>query len=139
MLTPFAGDQVDLEDVKEEMPFYEAVSFVIDYNLMYPASKTVFGVDDTATAGDAAIALYALGIEDTKDAALALSEISSYGIIPSSALVDDPLTGAAFEDYLAAFSALVGVPYEKTGAEDTVITRGELAEMIMEYTLPLLG
>ena len=139
VLTPFAGDQVDLEDVKEEMPFYEAVSFVIDYNLMYPASKTVFGVDDTATAGDAAIALYALGIEDTKDAALALSEISSYGIIPSSALVDDPLTGAAFEDYLAAFSALVGVPYEKTGAEDTVITRGELAEMIMEYTLPLLG
>ena len=139
ILAPFAGDEIDLDDYKEDLPYYDAIGFVLDYNLMYPIGRTVFGVDEPATFGDAAIALYALGIEDTKDAEMALTEIAGYGILPSSALVDDQLTGADFENALAVFSSLVGVSYEKSGADDTVITRGQLAEMIMDYTLPLLG
>lgn len=139
ILSPFAGDEVDLDDFKEDLPYYEAIGFVLDYNLMYPVGRTVFGVDETATMGDAAIALYALGIDDIRDAETALAEIAGFGILPSSAQASDPLTGAAFEDALAVFSTLVGVEYEKSGADDTVITRGRLAEMIMDYTLPLLG
>ena len=140
ILSPFEEEEeIELEDVKEDLPHYEAVTFVIDYGLMYPADKTIFGVDNTATMGDAAIALYALGIDEEHDPEIALNEISGYGILPGSAVVDDPLTGAAFEDALAVFSSLVGVPYEKSGADDSVLTRGELAELIMNYTMPLLG
>ena len=140
ILAPFAEEEeIELDDVKEDLPHYEAVSFVMEYGLMYPAEKTVFGVDNPATMGDAAIALYALGIDEEHDPQVALDTIAGYGILPGSALVDDPLTGAAFEDALAVFSSLVGLPYEKSGADDTVITRGELAELIMTYTLPLIG
>jgi Zn-dependent M16 (insulinase) family peptidase len=139
VLSPFAGDELILEDVGEGLPHYDAVSFVLDYNLMYPATKTTFGVDAPATKGDAAIALYALGIEDIKDPDQAISELASFGIFSSSDLSSDPLTGADFENCLSVFSSLVGVSYEKTEAENTAVTRGELAEMIMEYTLPLLG
>ncbi len=132
--------EVELDDVPEGSEHYEAVRFAFENKLMYPAKDTAFGVDADATLGDMAIFLYALGIEDIEDGQEALDTLAEFGILPKGASAGDPLTAKAVESALASFSSQVGLSYKKdASAAEDVLTRGELAEKIYDYTLPLMG
>ena len=142
VLNPFGtvdNSEIELEDVPEGHEHYDAVRFVFENKFMYPVEDTVFGVEETATLGDMAIALYALGIGDISDGQEALDTLAEYGILPEGS-AEEPLTDKGVEDALAAFSEAVGVSYKKDPAATAEgLTRGELAERITDYTLPLMG
>ena len=141
ILNPFGSvdtSMVELEDVQEGSEYYEAVRFVFENMLLEPLEETRFGVDDLATWGDLAYALYALGIGTPTGGKDALDTLSSYDILPADADVNATLTGEDVDDALAAFSAAVGVPYTKGDYTGTP-SRGALSYIIMEYTIPLMG
>ena len=107
---------------------------------MDPLEENRFGVDEIATVGDLAMTLYALGIDTPSDAQDALDTLAQYAIMPADADVNDPVTGVDVQDALQAFSDAVGVPFTKDpDAVDSPLSRGALAAIIMEYTLPLMG
>ena len=95
-------------------------------------------MDQLATWGDLAYALYALGIGTPSDAQDALDTLAEYGILPADADVTATLTGEDVDAALAAFSEAVGVPYAK-GDYIGNPSRGALAYIIMKYTIPLMG
>ena len=143
ILNPFNtqdASQVEFTDAAEGSEYYEAVRFAFENKLMYPVSQTAFGVDEDATLGDMAIFLYALGIEDIEDGQEALDTLAEFGIMPKGASADDPLTQKAAETALSSFSQAVGVSYKKDAtATENVMTRGELAQKVYDYTMPLIG
>ena len=64
---------------------------------------------------------------------------AQYGIIGSGTSASEVLTGKAADSILSSFSAAVSVPYKSDKSlADKPLTRGELAEIIMAYTLPLI-
>ncbi len=142
-LNPFGAadsSEVELEDVPEDSEHYEAVRFVFEYGLMEPVGETSFGVDETATVGDLAIALYVLAFDETTDGQDAIDNFAEYSIMSKNAKADDPLTGKAADNLLAKFSDAVGVDYAKDPeASANPITRGELAELITAYCYALMG
>ena len=142
ILNPFgAADagEVAFEDVPEDHEHYAAVRFAFEEGFMKPVEETVFGVDNDATFGDMAIALYVLGIDAAEDAAEALETLASYGIMPGSAKPEDPLTGKDADTALTAFGKAVEVPYKNSGEiKETTLTRGELAELLKAYVEPLM-
>ena len=142
IMNPFGAvdaTETELDDVPEGHEHYDAVRFVYEYMLMDPLDGTVFGVDETATIGDLAGALYSLlgGAPSDLDEAIPLFQ--EYGILLANAKAESALTGRTTDNVLALFSEAVEVPYERDrslGSE--TLTRGELAEILMSYTLPLL-
>ena len=140
ILNPFGAvdsAQVEFTDVGEDHPHYEAVRYVFEEMLMSPAGEDAFGVDDKATAGDMAGALYALLGYDMTARDEAMTFFAGYGIVPDSWTADEELTGADAQDFLDYFSQAVGVPYTKDAGDDAVLTRGELAELLMTYVKAL--
>ena len=90
--------------------------------------------DDEATIGDLAGALYALIGGDIKAQDEALELFAQYGIVPASWKSSIGLSGANAQAFIANFSQAVGVEYAKdeTAAGD-ILTRGQLAEILMTY------
>ena len=138
ILNPFgAGEESDFEfeDVPEDHENYEAVWFAYDNELMDSVSETEFGVDAETTYGELAIALYVFGFgEIPSDAEDARDALAQYAIMSKSIATDEKLTAAMTETCLKAFSMAIGAKYSKdSSAGDTVLTRGQLAQKLLDY------
>jgi len=142
ILNPFgASDEpLELEDVTEDSPYYEAVTAAMEYRLMLPVSDTRFGTADDATYGDMALALYYLGFgEEAPDAQDALDALAEYGVFPAVG-AEEPVSGAAAEDVFAGFASAVGMSYKKdASASAAVLCRGEMAGLLLDYLDYLMG
>ena len=144
ILNPFRSidpASVELVDVPEGHKHYEAVRFVYEYYLMDSLTDDTFGVDEKATVGALCGALYGLLGEDVSAQQEAMEFFQSYGIVPAAAKTDTSLSGALADQILAMFSYAVDLDYESDPSlpdNYNTLTRGELAEIIMAYTLPLL-
>ena len=143
ILNPFGSvdaSQVEMEDVAEDSEHYEAVRFVYENMLMPMVDETRFGVDDPAAAGDLCGVLYGLIGGDPADQDEAVAFLAENGLLPAGTAADEPLTAAAADGLLSVFSQAVELPYEPDGAAtEDVLTRGELAEIVMAYVAPLMG
>ena len=135
ILNPFGSvdaTQVTMADVGEEHEHYEAVRFVYENMLMAMLDEEHFGVDEAATTGDVAGALYAVIGGDASAQDEAVATLASYGILPAEAAAGDELSGAALSETLAAFGAAIGVDLAAEAGGDAILTRGELAEQLMQ-------
>ena len=136
ILNPFGSvdsTQVDFTDVTEDYEHYEAVRFAFEEMLMAPVGEDVFGVDEDASVGELAGMLYALIGGDAAAQDEAIDTFAQYGIMSGDAAADAVLTGADADAILANFSAAVGVPYAPAGLADEALTRGELAQLFLDY------
>ena len=136
IFNPFGSvdtSQVVMADVPEDSEHYEAVRYVYENMLMAMLDEENFGVDAEASMGDLAGALYALIGGDAAAQDEAVDFLASYGLVDPASTAADALTGAAMEETLANFGEAIEFPYEPVGADDAVLTRGELAEVLMVY------
>ncbi len=137
ILNPFGSvdtSQVTMADVPEGSEHYEAVRYVYENMFMAMLDGENFGVDAGASLGDLAGALYAEVGGDASAQEDAVAFLASYGLVAAESTADDPLTCAGLEETLANFGEAIGVPYTPAeGADETVLTRGELAEKLMLY------
>ncbi len=137
ILNPFGAkdtSEVELEDVPEDHQYYEGVRFVYENILMLPAEETRFGVDDEATVGDLMGALYALIGGDASVPDEAIEYLSQFGIIAAGTSSSKALTGSEAETILKNFGQAAEAPYRSSGSvPQRVLTRGELADLILTY------
>ena len=137
ILNPFGAvdtSEVEFSDAAEGSEHYDAVRFVFEERLMAPAGETEFGVDTEATVGELAGALNVIIEGDMAAQEEALQLFASYGIVPGDWKITDPLTGKDAQRFLENFSQAVGAAYTADkNAADAVLTRGELAQVIMAY------
>ncbi len=142
ILNPFGAvdaSEAELTDVPEGHEHYDAVRFVFENLLMVAREDGSFGVDDPATIGDLAGALYSMIGGDPAAQEEAVEFFQDYEIIPATASADTELNGKDVDLILADFSMAVEVEYEHIpGAKPKPVTRGELAEMLTTYAEPLL-
>ncbi len=138
ILNPFGAvdaSQVEMADVPEDSEHYEAVRFAYENLLMGMMDEENFGVDENATVGDLAGALYAIIGGDASAQEEAVETLAAYGILPEGSGTDDVLTGTLAQDILALFSEAADVDYTPgDGAADTPLTRGGLAEVLFDYS-----
>lgn len=142
VLNPFGASaaEADLHDVPEGSEHYEAVHFVLDNMMMKPLEDGSFGVDETASMGDFAGALYGAIGGDCSAQEEALGYLQGNGIFPAGAQVESELTGTSVNSILKTFSAALGVEASGDLAPDgSVMTRGMLAEVLMAYVKPLMA
>lgn len=97
---------------------------------------TIFGADDSASLGDLAGALYALVGGDASDPETATAFLAENGLLSVESTAAAELTSNTTGEILTVFSQAVGIPYTapESLAEDVVLTRAELAEIVMDYT-----
>ena len=137
VFNPFGSvdtSQVVMADLPEDSEHYAAVRYVYENMLMGMLDEENFGVDAEANMGDLAGALYSVVGGDASMPEDAVDFLASYGIIAPNSTVDDVLTAAGAEETLACFSEAVGIPYTPAeDADETVLSRGELAEVVMRY------
>ena len=107
--------------------------FVYENMLMAMLDEENGGVDAEATAGELAGALYAVIGGDASAQDEAVETLAAYGILPAEAAAGDELSGAALSETLAAFNAVLGVDIAPETGGDGTLTRGELAELLMQY------
>jgi len=137
ILNPFGAvdsSEVEFDDLPEDSAYYETLRFMFENHLMYPVGETVFGVDDEATVGDLAIALYALGIGDISDPEAALSELKKYEIMSTAGDAGDALTGKLVQRALNEFCNAVGESYRMDmSATSDPMTRAEMGELLINF------
>ena len=128
------SSQIAFDDLPEDHPHYEAARFMFENLLMLPAEETRFGVDDEATVGDLAATLYALIGGDVSVPDEAVEFLAGYSIVTKKTHADDALTGKKADKILTSFSEAAEVDYTSDeNASEDVLTRGELAEILMAY------
>ena len=137
VLNPFGtvdSSKVELTDVSADHPQYEAVRFAFEEGLM-SAQDGVFGVDEKATIGDLAKALYVFAAgESTDDAAGAAALLSQYGLVPADADIAGELTEQQAVESLNTLATLFGAPgFLSADAPETVYSRGNLAEILKAF------
>ena len=141
ILNPFGAvdsSAVEFEDLPEDNEYYETLHFMFENQLMSPAEETRFGVDDKATIGDMAYALYALGFGENAEPAEAISALQEYGIMAGSGDVGDAISGKKAVQSLKQFTMAVGMQYPaEVTAEGEDMTRGEFGELIMDYLVAM--
>ena len=141
ILNPFGAvdaSEIELDDLPEGSEHYDAVRCMFEEKLMYPVEGTRFGVDEPATAGDMAIALYSIGIGPTSDPQTALDTLGDYGLLTDAGAAGDPISGASAVKALRTFTKLVGESYPSgIQAAEGKLTRGELAELVYDYLLAM--
>jgi hypothetical protein len=100
---------------------------------MAPASDTLFGVDEPATVGDLAAALYLL-VGGTPNAPQeAIETFASIRILSACDTAETILTNGLCDTILVNFGAAVGLPLqadESNESTDLPQTRRELAEVL---------
>ena len=137
ILNPFGAvdtTEVEFVDAAEGSEHYEAVRYVYENMLMLPAAEDSFGVDDTATLGDLAGALYAAIGGDASVPDEAVATLAQYGIVDATGSASDELTGVTADAVLDIFSDAIQIPYEANAeASDEALTRGELAEVLKGF------
>ncbi len=142
ILNPFGAvdaTAVEMADVTEEYDHYEAVRYVYENRLMAMSTETEFGAKNTAAVGDLAGALYSVLGGDASEQDEAVEFLASYGMLPANAAAADALSEAGAMDILSAFSEALGLTFEADPTvSEELLTRGELAEVIMAYTGSLM-
>lgn len=137
ILNPFGAVDKTLvvfDDLPEDSEHFEAVRFVYEEGMMNAAEASRFGTDDTAVLGDVVGALYALFGEDPSDVSSAIAFFSQYGVVSSGADPTADLNPKDAQGMILRLSNLIGAVYKTDeDASDAPMTRGELAEMLMEY------
>ena len=136
VLNPFGAkdaSQVELTDVPEDHPLYEAVRFAFENGLMKPVAEDAFGVDEPATNGDLLAAMHALAVGPAEPEE-ALAFFAGYGLVPGDIDLSEPMDPA---DIDALASALLGEEVVLTEGQET-LTRGEFA-VIMQSFVESLG
>ena len=137
ILNPFGAKdatEIELVDVPEDHPYHDAIREVFEEGFMAPLTEDTFGVDEPAVLGDLAAALYVAvgGDQNAPDDAVAF--LAGYGIVAEDAAADEPLTDGLCKETIYNFTAALGMePEEPAEAEDKVIARGELAQIIIDY------
>ena len=139
IFNPFGAvdtSQIEFSDASEGSTHYEAVRFVYENHLMMSQEDTIFGADDSASLGDLAGALYALVGGDASDPETATAFLAENGLLSVESTAAAELTSNTTGEILTVFSQAVGIPYTapESLAEDVVLTRAELAEIVMDYT-----
>ena len=136
VLNPFnAADasSIELTDAPEDSAYYTAVRFAFEEGLMAPAEENAFGVDQPATVGDLAGAIYVLIGGSLGDAQEAIATLGAYGIVSPDAQADTALTqgdaDAILVNLMAAMGAEGAYPPSAENA-DLPLTRGALAELL---------
>ncbi|MBO7422030.1 MAG: hypothetical protein J6T99_01415, partial [Oscillospiraceae bacterium] len=73
---------------------------------------------------------------DASDPETAAAFLAENGLLPPEITADAELTGSTTRDILSIFSQAVGIPFAapESLADDVVLTRAELAEIVMDYT-----
>ena len=162
VLNPFGAKDTStivFSDLAEDSPFYAAVRSAFESGLMAPKGEETFGVEENATVGELAAALYVLmggtrneeeavavfaqnglvGAED-KDVVLTRGNTGSI-LLPVLGVAAEGLDGSAFADYDESKTALLwlvtnGLLSPAAGengpvlAAEAEITRGELAQLL---------
>jgi len=141
ILNPFGAvdkTQVVFEDLPKNSPHYDAVRLLYEEGIMQAASATRFGVDDEANVGELALALYALGIGDISDPEEALATLQQYGIMAGAGEAGDALSAKTAVQGLKQFTSAVQAEYPSgISAEGETMTRGELADLLMQYLVAM--
>ena len=134
ILNPFGvvdSSEVTL-DVAEDDPRYEAVRFAFDESLM-TAPEGAFRVDDIATKGELACAIFPFAFgQTTDDAAFATENLTPYGLtVPGDP--GEPLTVADAQAVLTTLTGFFQIPLDMQFPEDGELTRGGLAQILFDY------
>ena len=131
ILNPFkveAKEIGDFTDVPEGSEYYEAVRYLVNNGYMKAASETEFGAENPATAGELLEGLSMLlaggqmSAEDLRDA------LAGEGYLPADLDVGAELT----EKLMCGILNPIGVNIA-TDTPDHVMTRGELADLLMGF------
>lgn len=136
ILNPFGSvdaSQVTMADLDEENEHYEAVRFVYENMLMGMLDEENFGVEESATVGDLAGALYAAIGGDASAREEAVQTLAEYGLLSPESGAEDELDGALLTDTLSMFNMAIGVEIPVEAPAEELLTRGELAEVLMAY------
>lgn len=138
ILNPFGAlddpSELSFSDLTEEHPCYEDTLGLFEEGLLLPRGEELFGVDEPATLGDLAGALYVLldGSASAQEEAIAF--FAEYSIVPADGKADDPLTGKDAENILRSFTEAVQMNFQADeNAGKAVLTRGELAARFVQY------
>ncbi len=137
ILNPFGtqdATQVAFDDVTEDHPYYANVRRAFENGMMAPLTEGTFGVDEEATAGELAVALFKLAAGQDASAQDALDTLGAYGVM-SGMTADEVLTHGSCDqvlvDFLVKIAGAQGVTADEPNEQtDLPMTRGELAEQL---------
>ena len=138
ILNPFHVEDTsgaELADLKEDHPYYTAVSAFAGDGLMTPRSRDSFGIDEKATVGDIAEVLYVLfgGAPGAPEEGLEVLQANN--IISAELKVDDELTFGLNDKIMGTVCPLAQIEYTPAATDETrdkAMTRGELAQSLYD-------
>ena len=118
-----------LEDVPEDHEYYAGIRFVYENNIMAPLTDTTFGPDENATNGDLLAGVYPLLGGGYGDAQGCKDFLLQYQLVPPKLNLNASLT----EKFLCELvNALYGEEVLTTDTPDTIVTRGDLADLLYQ-------
>lgn len=122
VLNPFGvqdKSKMELSDLTEDSPFYDALRFVFDNSLMQAYSGSEFGADNPATLGEfAQVMVMLLGGEFSEEDAIAY--LAQFGIVPA-APADTQLTVSELDGLCCNFlAAAAGADLDELFLSDVV-------------------
>lgn len=132
ILNPFgveAAEAAEFTDVPEGSEYYDAVHFAVNNMMMGAVSDTEFGVDDPATLGELLFGLSPVLLGSSMSAEETQAALVQYGLMTGNEQLDTELT----EQYLCDFLNPIGAGMT-TDTPDHVMTRGELADLLMQIS-----
>ena len=135
ILNPFGvvdAGEMTFTDAGEDSPYHEAVAFVMENGFMTPAAEDRFGVEDAATNADIAAAIGALAFGQKMTAEEALANLSTYGILPADLDLTAELTDTGMMQMVSGLMTAVGQTMETPETTGAAMTRGEVAQALME-------
>ncbi len=141
VLNPFNAQdksQVAFADLPEDHGQYEAVRFAYENGLMLPLSDEAFGVEESATNGDALTALYVL-VGGDQNPADALEFFSGYGMASPDLDLNEPIAATDAAGLMSTLAGLMGLEWADAAATDAFMTRGDLAVMLNQFMADLNG
>ncbi len=130
ILNPFGVEAVeaaDYSDVQEGSKYYDAVHFAVNNMMMTAVSDTEFGVDNPATLGELLSGLSPILLGSPMSAKDTQAALVQYNLMTGNEDLDAELT----EQYMCDFLNLLGAGMT-TDTPDHVMTRGELADLLMQ-------
>ena len=131
ILNPFGAvdaSQVELTDVPEGSEYYDAVRFVFENGIMSSRTEDTFGIDENATVGDMAAAIYAAIGGPVGDPQGAVDWLAGYGLLAPDTDINAELT-----DETLCFVFVNGLGASiTTETPDAPVTRGDLAVLFFQ-------
>ncbi len=137
ILNPFGvkdNSEVELADVSEDDPQYEAVRYVYENGIMglYDEEEQIFGAGEDAVNADLLAALYVLA-GGSLNADEALEAFAGIGLVPADTDLEEALTGDQAAEVIQNLASAFGAEYEAPSASEDTITRGDLAVLLKDF------